>query len=156
MTKILFVCTANICRSPMAEGLFRQQVRNMDSPHRWRMASAGTWTKGGYPADKVVLKLLAEIGIDMRGHRSREVSERLLMVSDVVLVMEASHKEALRAEFPDHAAKIFLLSELAGKTQDVIDPVGGPLVDYRATLTEIKSYLKNAPAKIMELSNSAA
>ncbi len=156
MTKVLFVCTANICRSPMAEGLFRQQVREMDSQHHWRMASAGTWTKGGYPADKVVLKLLAELGIDMRGHRSREVNERLLMASDVVLVMEASHKEALCVEFPDHAAKIFQLSELAGKTQDVIDPVGGPLIDYKATLIEIRDYLKDAPAKIMELINSTS
>lgn len=153
MTAVLFVCTANICRSPMAEGLFRKQVSKIDSSHNWQISSAGTWTKGGNPVDRTVLKLLAKLGIDMASHRSQEISERLLSVADVVLVMEVSHKEALSVEFSNHAEKIFMLSELVGKTQDVVDPVGGPFVDYKATLFEILNYLQDAPAKIKELAS---
>ena len=151
MPSVLFVCTANIIRSPMAEALLRQQVGDKAQPQTWQVSSAGTWTQAGHPPDTTVLELLGEIGIDMRGHRSREVDEHLLAASDIILVMEKSHKEALCAEFPKHAGKIFLLSEVRGETRDVLDPVGGPLLDYKATLAEIRDYLQDAPARIMAL-----
>lgn len=152
MPSVLFVCTANIIRSPMAEALFRQMVRGMGHLQAWQVSSAGTWARGGgYPPDTIILDLLGKLGIDMRSHRSREVNERMLAASDIVLVMESGHKEALCVEFSNHANKIFLLSELASITQDVVDPIGGPLLDYKATLDEIKRYLQDAPSRIMAL-----
>ncbi len=151
MPSVLFVCTANIIRSPMAEALFRQMVGGMDHPQAWAVSSAGTWTRAGSPPHTIILDLLGKLGIDMRGHRSLEVNERMLAASDIVLVMESGHKEALCVEFPNHANKIFLLSELASITQDVVDPIGGPLLDYKATLDEIKRYLQDAPSRIMAL-----
>lgn len=150
MPSVLFVCTANIIRSPSAEAIFRKLVDGM-SPQEWQVSSAGTWTPGGDPAHPYIINLLGKFGIDIRNHRSREINNRMLAMSDIVLVMEKSHKEALSVEFAAHAKKIFLLSELKGATQDVVDPIGGTLVDYKATLIEIKNYLQDAPTRIMEL-----
>ena len=149
MPSVLFVCTANIIRSPMAEAFLKQQVGDRIQPQTWEVSSAGTWAQAGHPSHKIPLELMGELGIDMRGHRSREVNESLLAASDIILVMEQGHKEALCAEFPKHAEKIFLLSEVGGKIRDIVDPVGGSLVDYKATLVEIRNYLQDAPARIL-------
>ncbi|MBS1249482.1 MAG: Protein-arginine-phosphatase [Chloroflexi bacterium] len=151
MPSVLFVCTANIIRSPMAEALFRRQVGEGGHGRVWRVSSAGTWTRGGDPPHPTVLELLGEMGIDLHGHRSREVDESLLAAADIVLVMERSHKEALQIEFPEDAKKIYLLSELQGVERDIVDPIGSPEIEYLTTFLEIQDYLQDAPNRIMEL-----
>lgn len=118
------------------------------------MTSAGTWARPGLPVDRTVRELLAERGIDARDHRSQEVNERLLAQANIVLVMERGHREALRVEFPHHAPKIYLLSELKDQEQDILDPFGGPRVEYQSTLEEIEQFLSDSEPKIRSLSTA--
>ena len=133
LRRILVVCTANQCRSPMAEGLLRARLAEADLQSVIEVSSAGTWTGDGIPATDHAVTTLAECGIDIGGHRSREVTEELLAGADLVLAMTSGHVQAMASEFPAARDKILLFSTLMGGTWDVADPVGGTPEDYRAT-----------------------
>lgn len=149
MHTVLFVCTANICRSPMAMGLLRQKVGFADD---WRIESAGTWSISGEPPAWNSLLVLAQRGIDIRDHRSRPVSRDLLKEFQLILVMEAGHKEALRVEFPEVADRVYLLSEMVGNSYDIPDPMGFSLQSFEETLRELEHILDQGFARISELS----
>src|SRR5512142_848275 len=98
---VLFVCTANICRSPMAAALFKARLeKQVPGSESWVVDSAGTWTKEGYPPSENSVKAMARRKLDISGHRSKEINKSLLEKSDLILVMELGHKEALQVEFP--------------------------------------------------------
>ncbi len=142
MPNILFVCTANICRSPMAEALFADWVKRNRPPGEWHVASAGTWAEDGLPASENAVTVMAERGLDLARHRSRAVSEPLLARASLVLCMTASHAEALRAEFPQHTGRVKQVSELVGLKFDVLDPYGGPLEGYARTAAELEELME--------------
>jgi protein-tyrosine-phosphatase len=138
MRHVLVVCTANQCRSPMAEGLIRSRIEAEGLEGRVSVSSAGTWTDSGVPATQNAVAALAERGLDISSHRSREVSEDMMQGADLILVMTGSHLQALTAEFPGQSDRVRLLSSLAGGAWDIADPVGGSLDDYRVTAAEIE------------------
>jgi protein-tyrosine-phosphatase len=123
----------------MAMGLFRDKVK--DGPGDWKIGSAGTWAVEGEPAIGFVQKLLLQKGIDIREHRSAQVTIELLNQYNLILTMEKGHKEGLRIEFPEIAGRIYLLSEMVGQIFDIPDPVGGPPAEYDSTLREIVQLL---------------
>ena len=122
MPSILFVCTANQVRSPMAAALF-VALLSPDQAANWRVESAGTWTEEGLPASKDAQRLMRERGLDISRHRTRCVNGEMLRGFDLILVMEQNHKEALLVEFPTLAARMHLVSEMAGGAWDIRDPV---------------------------------
>lgn len=150
MPELLFLCTANICRSPMAEGLALAHLVAAGYPD-WTVASAGTWGMEGSQASEYSLRLLAERGIDLSGHRARAVTDEMLARASLVLVMTGDHKEAVLADFPDHADKVYLLSEMVGESFDIADPIGGSIEDYRETFEEIDDLLTRGLPRIVEL-----
>jgi protein-tyrosine-phosphatase len=150
MPHLLVMCTANICRSPMADGLARAHLAAAGHPD-WEVSSAGTWALDGRAGSEFSLRLLAERGIDLSGHRSRAVSREILSKADLVLVMTRDHKEALQVEYPDQAKKVYLLSEMAGPAFDIGDPIGGPIEEYRHTFAEIDDLLARGLPRIIEL-----
>lgn len=123
MPSVLFVCTANRFRSPLASAFFRKELDAVDEDG-WTIDSAGTWTTWGLPVLPKVNLIARRYGIDLSSHRSKPVTEPLLSAHDLILVMEAGHREALQNEFPAVSERIYLLSQAAeGRTYDIPDRI---------------------------------
>jgi protein-tyrosine-phosphatase len=152
---VLFICTANICRSPMAQAILLDLLKkeHLDSPD-WQVESAGTWALDGKPASKNSELVMSRRGLDVRGHRSRTVTAEMIADSDLVLTMEAVHKEALQQEFPWAAGRIFLLTEMAGETESVDDPYGGPVKEYEKTARLLEEIIEKGMPQIIRLVGS--
>jgi protein-tyrosine-phosphatase len=126
----------------MAAALFEDLLRRNGLRGRFRVESAGTWAGEGDPVTPMALAVMRERGLDVSGHRSRRVTGQMLREFDWVLVMEAGHREALLAEFPDLEPHLHLLTSVAGEPYDISDPVAGTLDTYRATADELEDLLK--------------
>jgi len=150
---ILFVCTANQCRSPMAEAIMKDYLNNMDLKTEWEVQSAGTWAESGFPATAFGIKAMAERGLDTSGHSSQPVRSELLNQNDLILTMEAGHKEAIQVEFPAVRHKVFLLSEMAEVKTNIEDPIGGSFEDYLNTANEIDEWIQKGMSKILSILN---
>ena len=149
MPSVLFVCTGNLHRSPMAEYIFKDMIGEQSD---WEISSAGTYTRNGMPTNNEVLTVLkGSYNIDASAHRTQVITRGKVYSHNLVLCMASNHKEALRAEFPDLKERIYLLSEMGGEIDSIDDPIGGPLSEYEATACEINEYLKLGFDRIVEL-----
>ena len=126
MKTILFICTGNVCRSPMAEGVFRQEVKGRGE---YRAISAGLGALEGQPASPYAVQAMHELGVDISSHRSRMISTELVREADFIFGMTQSHIDTVTMLFPDAAEKTFLLREfdetLDVFEKDISDPIGG-------------------------------
>src|SRR6188508_370374 len=131
MKTVLFVCTGNVCRSPMAEGLFKNAVRGRGP---YRVFSAGVGAVDGQLASDHAVRALREIGIDINGHRSRHLTADLVAQADYIFGMTHSHVDAIMLLYPQAAEKTFLLREfdetLDAYENDISDPIGGSYEIY--------------------------
>ena len=155
MPNIVVVCTANICRSPVGEAVLRQHLearkKAAGSGVHWQVSSAGTWALYGQAASTYSVELMAEQGLDISKHGSQPIDRALLDSADLLLCMETGHAEALRAEFPRQAYKIYLLSEMAGPAYSVSDPYGGPRSEYQRMVNEVGDLIDAGLPRIVEL-----
>ena len=137
--RIIFVCTGNTCRSPMAEALFRARM-----PESWRgkveVSSAGTHALEGEPASQTAVDVLSDIGIDLTAHGARRVSEKLLSEADLIVVMAEGHARIIESLDPAAAPKLLRLGGLIPdrKHTDIADPIGGDRDRYAASRDEIE------------------
>jgi protein-tyrosine-phosphatase len=141
MKSILFVCSANQCRSPMAEVLFKQLVGEHGEQDDWRIESAGVWAYGSAPATENAQRAMKERGLDLSHHRSQPATNELLSQFNLVVVMTREHRDALLAQMPALGGRVYLLREIGGETGDFADPVGGSIEVYRQAADEIQSIL---------------
>jgi protein-tyrosine-phosphatase len=134
---VMFVCTGNICRSPMAEYMFRNQIKN--SHPAWQVCSAGVMAGRGAPASRFGVKALRELAIEMKPHRSQPVTDELVEKSNLIVVMAAGHRDVLLERYPAADNKIRLLKSFdpASDGGDVFDPIGMSLDVYRHIRDEI-------------------
>ena len=153
MPSVLFICTANICRSPMASALFRQKIKKIYSVDNWLITSAGTWATDGMPASLNSIAVMDEKGINIQDHRSQIVSSELLQKHNLVLTMEKGHKEALQVEFPKWADRVYLLSEMIGGSFDIDDPYTGTIDDYRVIADDLDQLLSDGFKRICQLAD---
>ncbi|MCA9121647.1 MAG: threonylcarbamoyl-AMP synthase [Planctomycetaceae bacterium] len=144
---IVFVCTGNTCRSPMAEGLMRQRIAerlncsiNELEDHNVMVMSAGIAAMSGGRASAESVQLMKERGIDIEKHESQPLSERLVRFADLILTMTRGHREAIIAQWPDAAARTKVVCR---DQSDVSDPIGGPIERYRRCAEQIDSQLAN-------------
>ena len=138
---LVFVCTGNICRSPMAEYMFRDHIQ--DTHPDWRVCSAGTLGLNRQPASRFAVKALKEISIDLKPHRSQPVTRELVDRARLIVVMTSGHRDELVERYPEAADKIRLLKSFdpASDGGDVMDPIGLSLDVYRYIRDEISNAL---------------
>lgn len=148
MPAILFVCTANICRSPLAVAIFQKIISERPDAADWRIESAGTWGMDGESAAEGSIRVIEERGGDLRSHRARTVTRQLIKQFDLILTMEAGHKEALRHEYPEARSRIYQVSEMKGHRYDISDPIGQPLESFRVTARNLDRLLGSCVSEI--------
>lgn len=145
--KILFVCTGNTCRSPMAEG-FLNYYKNRDGLNLL-VDSAGIFTETGLPIGKNSIDAMAQIGIDISAYRSKKIDQELLSQQDLVLTMGESHKMFLKENFSFNIEKLYSLKEYVYQIEDdVVDPYGGDLTTYIDTRDEIRALVEKIVEKL--------
>ncbi|MCK4422752.1 MAG: low molecular weight protein arginine phosphatase [Candidatus Omnitrophica bacterium] len=133
--KILFVCTGNSCRSPMAEGLLKQMIGE-SREDEFNIISAGIAAAAGIKATPKAIEVMKNHNIDISGHRTRKLTNKEIEKADLILVMERSHKDALIRLAPESASKTFLLGGFGleaiepDKNIDIPDPIGMPVEQY--------------------------
>ena len=148
MKTVLFVCTANQCRSPMAEGMFRKMLADKGKADV-RVESAGISRTDTSPATDEAVKAMRRRGIDIRQHASRHVTKRIADGASLILVMTKNHREMLAQLYPDCQQKTFMLSEYAeGKELDVPDPVGLDIEAYGIVAALLERFLRQVAEKV--------
>jgi len=150
MAHILVICTANICRSPVAEALLRDRL-NKRGLKDWTVDSAGTWALQVRGASENSVIVASEYGLDIQDHEARMVEEQHLSEADLVLCMELGHVEALRTEFSNQAYEVYAISEMSSSRYSVQDPFGGPLSEYQRMAAELVELIDNGMDRIVQL-----
>src|SRR5580692_5668082 len=131
MKTILFVCTGNVCRSPMAEGIFRHVMKGRRDIN---VMSAGIGAMDGQPPSPYAVQAVRELGIDISRQRSRQLTPELVQQADYIFGMTHSHVDTIFLLYPKAAEKTFLLREFDDTLdifeKDISDPIGGSYEVY--------------------------
>ena len=133
---VLFVCTGNICRSPLAASLLERALEERGLEVKVTSAGTGAWD--GAPASEGAYLVGLERGLDLSGHRARLLTRELVEGADLILTMARHHRA--RVDELGGEGRVFVLGEYAGRGSDeVSDPFGGDLGVYRDTCQELEA-----------------
>lgn len=142
ITKILFVCSGNICRSPIAEHYCQFVVNNKGISNKYFIDSAGTMAEEGQLPTKYVIEILEKEIPSIKNHRSKSIYSINIEEFDYVFVMTQSHKEQIEFSFPKLKEKIYLLKQFTSTNKDIQkdidDPWGYDKIVYENCFKEIK------------------
>lgn len=149
--KIYFICLGNLCRSPMAEYLCREEMKKKNIAGI-EISSGGFLDQTGAHSPEEIHIVMKEAGIDISGHRSSPITEEKIRKSDLIIVMEKRQREDLVCLYPDEASRVFLLSQFdreIPEERDVEDPIGQRLTRYRSCFNEIKYLVEGLVEQII-------
>lgn len=146
---ILVVCSANICRSPVAEVLLRHRLEAAGHGDV-TISSAGTLGLDGAPAAAHSASILAERGLSLAGHRSKALELTALESAALILTMESGHFSLITGARPALAGRVKRLAEMAGEARDVADPYGGPRQGYEAMIDDVEMLLDRGLPSILQ------
>jgi protein-tyrosine-phosphatase len=154
LCRILFICTGNTCRSPMAAGLCMKLLADHLGcepgelrRHGFCVQSAGLAAMMGAPASPDGVRVVADLGADIASHRSAMVMLEMLLGADQIFAMTASHQYTMKGIPVPEIPEPRLLSP---RQEDVIDPIGGELADYRACASHILECLRERLPELLE------
>lgn len=142
--RVLVVCVANICRSPVAEALLQHHLPAL------QVSSAGLSAPEGQPAHPQMCQLLQDRGIDLCGHRSRPIAPWMLQQNDLIMVMEQDQRTDLAKRNPTFRGKIFLLGEFL--KLDIVDPVEQPLAVFEQCVHNIERSVQSWVTPLQSMS----
>jgi protein-tyrosine phosphatase len=148
--RVLFVCTANVCRSPMAEAIFNALAEDAGMPHA--ASSAGVAALKGEPMTPHARAALEEVGVYADGHRARQADGAMLEGADLVLAMTPRHVEKLLGLSAASSGKIHTLPGYVGgglaAEEGIPDPYGHSMAAYRASVRQIFGYVDLLVARL--------
>ncbi|RUA01275.1 MAG: hypothetical protein DSY89_04900 [Deltaproteobacteria bacterium] len=151
MIRVVFVCTANICRSPMAEGILAHHWKNRGGVVRLKVSSMGVQMIDNQPASEHAVTVCAENGVDISAHRSRALHPEDLKQADLVLTMEPFHQKHLQLLAPAIGEKVFLLTMWPGENprrKAIPDPIGRSLRTYRKIFKVIDKHVQRVASHL--------
>ena len=144
--KIVFVCTGNTCRSPMAEVMAAQIFA--EAGLAVDVSSAGVSAFDGQPASRHAVSVMKDGGLCLLSHKAATVSGDMLEAAGLVLTMTGSHRAVLLSDYPAAAGKIFTLAGYVGDDANVADPFGGSVDEYRGCAAQIRKLLMLVAGKL--------
>lgn len=146
MKKIMFVCTGNICRSPMAHYYMQKRVCDLNIQDNFMINSCGIYAYNGQAASKNSIDAMREYNVDLTKHRSTNIHDSDIENYDIILCLTDAHKNIVLSLFPKTVNKIYTLKEFANNSNDDVDiedPWGLDLNVYLKCADEIVSCIDN-------------
>lgn len=151
---IVTVCTANICRSPMAEALLRHALKAQPEPLKsLRVVSAGVAARAGDRVSENSVTALKKVGIDIKAHVSQPLTKQLLDDAVAVFCMTESHRAMIQLTFDPVPRHVYLFREFMPRSADkeIGDPYGGPLTEYESCRDEMVEAIPSVIEFLKEL-----
>lgn len=143
--KLLFVCTGNTCRSPMAAALMNKIAKENDMDVC--ATSAGIFAQSGSGASENAIKAMRFYGLSIKDHKSTQLTEKMINDADIVLTMTDGQKLMISGYAPE---KIFSIYEFLGYDGEISDPYGGDLEEYEQTAAQIYDCLVDIAEELVE------
>ena len=148
MKKLLFVCSGNTCRSPLAEGIAREILRE-GLPEKIDISSAGSTAVDGAPASPLATAVAGKHSIDLSKHKARLLSRKLVKSADLIIAMSSKHRQTVGVIEPSALGYTYLLTDFCeGESGDIPDPIGLSAEEYERTYRILEKCIRGLAEKL--------
>jgi protein-tyrosine-phosphatase len=147
LKKLIFVCSGNTCRSPLAEVIAKKIFPDRLSK-QVRISSAGSSTVDGLPASALAVEVAREHGLDLGSHRSRRLTAEMVRDADLIVTMTEAQRRSVVDLVPEALDYTYRIDQFSGKEGEVPDPIGGGKEAYERTFELLSRYLRALADKL--------